>query len=271
LEPEAGLDPSNADTDADGVADGDEINLYSTDPTVADSDGDGAFDGEELFALNTNPAVWDDFSGNANTQAMAQEAVPAPAPASEQQVVTLGQESVENLSASNGDAAALGTGDASAAPGSITRGGVTVPGSSILGPDGVYSVSEISPPNVSVSGNSNPPPVVEPAPVAAPVTTEAAAPVATDTAAATATDLDGDNYADALEWEIGLDANNPDTDGDSVADGDETTIYGTDPFTWDSDGDGLSDGQELFASSTDPLAGDTNGDGVWDGEAVAPA
>ena len=34
---------------ADGAADGDEITLYGTEPTVADTDGDGVFDGEELF------------------------------------------------------------------------------------------------------------------------------------------------------------------------------------------------------------------------------
>jgi hypothetical protein len=62
LEPGLGLDPTNADTDADGVADGDEPNIYGTDPTVNDTDGDGASDGEELFASHTDPLVWNDFS-----------------------------------------------------------------------------------------------------------------------------------------------------------------------------------------------------------------
>jgi hypothetical protein len=62
LEPGLGLDPSNPDTDADHVADGDELNIYGTDPTVADTDGDGALDGEELFATHTDPLVWDDLS-----------------------------------------------------------------------------------------------------------------------------------------------------------------------------------------------------------------
>ena len=56
---EAGLDPYNPDTDGDGVADGDEVNIYFTDPWVWDSDGDGISDGEELFGLLTNPLVWD--------------------------------------------------------------------------------------------------------------------------------------------------------------------------------------------------------------------
>jgi len=59
LEVESGLDPHNPDTDGDGVADGDEGNLYGTNPLVWDTDGDGLADGEELFATGTDPVVWD--------------------------------------------------------------------------------------------------------------------------------------------------------------------------------------------------------------------
>jgi hypothetical protein len=62
LELDVGLDPTNVDTDGDGVADGDEGNLYGTDPTVVDTDGDGVSDGGELFDRRSNPLVWDDFS-----------------------------------------------------------------------------------------------------------------------------------------------------------------------------------------------------------------
>jgi hypothetical protein len=57
LEPGLGLDPTNADTDGDHVADGDELNLYGTDPLNGDTDGDGVSDGEELFATHTDPLV----------------------------------------------------------------------------------------------------------------------------------------------------------------------------------------------------------------------
>lgn len=57
---EMGLDPYNADTDGDGVADGDELALYGTDPFNWDSDGDGIADGEELFGLYSDPLVWDE-------------------------------------------------------------------------------------------------------------------------------------------------------------------------------------------------------------------
>ena len=59
---EVGLDPSDPDSDDDGVADGDEVNIYLTDPFNGDSDGDGASDGEELFSTMTDPLVWDDFA-----------------------------------------------------------------------------------------------------------------------------------------------------------------------------------------------------------------
>ena len=62
LEPGLGLDPTTPDTDGDGVADGDEPNLYGTDPLNRDSDGDGLSDGEELFGIHTDPLVWDDGS-----------------------------------------------------------------------------------------------------------------------------------------------------------------------------------------------------------------
>jgi hypothetical protein len=166
LEADLGLDPTNADTDGDGVADGDEINIYGTDPTLFDTDGDGDSDGQELFGIKTDPLVWNDFSTDANTQSLAQEANPAPAQSVQPQkeVATLGQEATENLSATNGNAASRGKGDASSAPGSVTRGGVTVPSTSPLGPDGSYKVSETAPPTVSVSGTTSTPPVIVPAP-----------------------------------------------------------------------------------------------------------
>ena len=91
--------------------------------------------------------------------------------------------------------------------------------------------------------------VMAPAPepvadTAAPVTDES---ISNDTGAAIDSgDLDGDNYPDAEEPNLGLDPNNVDTDGDGVADGDEITIYGTDPTVADTDGDGRSDGDELI-------------------------
>lgn len=170
--------------------------------------------------------------------------------------VTTAPGTTENVTATDGDAAVRGTGNATAAPGTVTRDGSS--GMDLLGPDGTYSVSENTPSNVTTGDSGVPAPVYEAAPEVAPAPVESVEPVIADTVVAVEGDLDGDNYADALEIEVGLDPNNPDGDGDGVADGDEVNIYGTNAFTWDSDGDGLSDGDELFNTRTDPL--------VWDAE-----
>ncbi|MDP9363227.1 MAG: thrombospondin type 3 repeat-containing protein [Chloroflexota bacterium] len=54
-----GSDPLNADFDADGLADGAEVNQYGTDPLNNDSDGDGLIDGDEANQYGSNPASTD--------------------------------------------------------------------------------------------------------------------------------------------------------------------------------------------------------------------
>ena len=54
-----GSDPLNADFDADGLADGAEVNQYGTDPLNNDSDGDGLIDGDEVNQYGSNPASTD--------------------------------------------------------------------------------------------------------------------------------------------------------------------------------------------------------------------
>ena len=49
-----GTDPRYADTDGDGISDGDEVNVYHTNPLLADTDGDGISDGDEI-AAGTDP------------------------------------------------------------------------------------------------------------------------------------------------------------------------------------------------------------------------
>lgn len=55
----AGTNPIDADTDADGVADNDEISLYQTSPLLPDTDGDGLSDSEEIFVTFTSPLFVD--------------------------------------------------------------------------------------------------------------------------------------------------------------------------------------------------------------------
>lgn len=55
VEDSLGSDPFNADTDFDGLNDGDEVNLYFTNVLLLDTDGDGLSDGEEVLSFITDP------------------------------------------------------------------------------------------------------------------------------------------------------------------------------------------------------------------------
>jgi hypothetical protein len=58
------------------------------------------------------------------------------------------QKSNEAVTAVDGNAAAMGPGDASAAPGTVTRG------AGLLAPDGSYNVRDSAPSSVSISGDT---------------------------------------------------------------------------------------------------------------------
>ena len=57
-------DPTNADTDGDGVNDGPEVNEHSTGPLNTDSDGDGRTDGEEINGPPTSNPLEEDTDGD---------------------------------------------------------------------------------------------------------------------------------------------------------------------------------------------------------------
>lgn len=61
----AGTDPFNADTDADGLGDGEELNRRQTNPLTADSDNDGLPDGDEVNR-GTDPLVMDSDGDGVN-------------------------------------------------------------------------------------------------------------------------------------------------------------------------------------------------------------
>lgn len=94
-------------------------------------------------------------------------------------------------------------------------------------------------------------------------------------------DSDNDCLPDWLEEILGLDPNNPDTDGNGIPDGEEDpdldgltncaeAFLGTDQETADSDNDGLTDGEEVFDLVTSPLNPDTDFDGIRDGDEMFP-
>ncbi len=53
------LNPSNSDTDGDGLSDGAERNTHKTDPAKTDSDGDGLRDGDEVLTHKSDPTKRD--------------------------------------------------------------------------------------------------------------------------------------------------------------------------------------------------------------------
>ena len=81
-------------------------------------------------------------------------------------------------------------------------------------------------------------------------------------------DPDLDALVNSVEFAIGTDPANADTDGDGLTDGEEVNITLTDPLDVDSDDDGLSDGAEVNTHSTDPLDDDSDDDGLSDGAEV---
>ncbi|MCX6872918.1 MAG: lectin-like protein [Verrucomicrobia bacterium] len=54
-----GLDPLAADTDADGLTDGQELTTTHTSPVLDDTDGDGLLDGAEVNTYHSNPLLVD--------------------------------------------------------------------------------------------------------------------------------------------------------------------------------------------------------------------
>ncbi|MEW6536943.1 MAG: hypothetical protein AB1454_15135, partial [Candidatus Auribacterota bacterium] len=69
-------------------------------------------------------------------------------------------------------------------------------------------------------------------------------------------------------WGYGTNPLLPDTDGDSILDGDEVYQYGTNPLNPDSDSDGLTDDEEITLG-TNPNNEDTDNDGMVDAWEIA--
>ena len=81
-------------------------------------------------------------------------------------------------------------------------------------------------------------------------------------------DYDSDGCDNLCEWQNDLDPDNPDTDGDTLTDGDEMFVYPTLPDNEDTDNDGLNDNIEVLptGSGTNPLDQDSDDDGLTDGQ-----
>ena len=230
----AGLNPTNPDTDGDGLRDGDEVQIYNTDPRIVDTDGDALVDG---------------YDGHVSTNSY-----PAGVDANHNGFVD--GELDFGCSATNSDTDGDGMND-----GWEVRYGFNplVPnGSSDGDGDGLTNLEEsqhgTDPNNPDTDGDGMPDgwevhhglnPLVNDA----------------------ALDPDNDGLTNFQEYQNGTDPQNRDTDGDGIPDGWEVN-HGLDPLVNDAaldpDSDGLTNLQE-YQNGTNPHNSDTDGDGMPDG------
>jgi outer membrane protein OmpA-like peptidoglycan-associated protein len=215
-EKQLGTDPNKADTDGDGLSDGDEVNKYhtnplkvdsdidnlpdkdeimvnKTDPNKADTDGDGLSDGDEVLKYNTDPLKTDtDGDGLSDgDEVLKYKTDPI-------------VKDTDGDGLSDNDEVMKYKTD----PLKVDTDG-----------DGLKDGDEI------VQYLTDP----------------------------LKTDTDGDGLMDGEE--ISLFKTDPlkrETDGDGLSDGDEVLNYKTDPLKVDTDGDGIGDGVEVL-NKTNPL------------------
>lgn len=89
-ENELGTDPYDADTDDDGLSDGEEVNLYRTNPLVADTDMDALLDGAEVRTYKTDPLDRDtDDGGVADGHEVIEDSTDPLDPSDDLQLYTL--------------------------------------------------------------------------------------------------------------------------------------------------------------------------------------
>lgn len=243
-------DPSNPDTDGDGILDGIEMGVTSsvagsgcppladadpttrTSPVDADTDGDGIPDGAE--DANRDGALGADESNPRATDTDG-DLIPDNIEDANQDGVRDVGETHPNRRDTDGDLIADGIEDANR--------------------DGMRQMDETDP-------------------------------LVLDTDMDGLDDGAEDTNHNGIHEPYETDALNPDTDCDGLSDGDELTIHMTSPLVPDTDGDGISDGVELGitmgvpgaicmgtiaidadpTTTTDPLNIDTDGDGLSDGQ-----
>ena len=227
-----GTDPLSADTDGDGLSDGQEVNVYGTSPTNADTDGDGLKDGEEV-GRDTNPLSADsDGDGLKDGWEVANGLDPlvssgddgADADPDGDGLTNL-QEQQRGTDPLNADTDGDGLSDGQEV--NVYR---TTPTNADTDGDGLKDGDE-------VGRGTNP----------------------------LATDSDGDGLLDGWEVAQGLDpvdasgenGASGDMDGDGLCNSDEQSL-GTDPHAADSDGDGVSDFLEI-CNGSDPVDGGDGG------------
>jgi|GEM_PF-1607277 len=264
--------PTVADTDFDTLSDGDEVNIHGTDPTRRDTDSDQAYDAAEI-AAGSDPDVrdtdgdgmLDGFEIQFGLNPLAADTTGDP----DGDGLTNLEESVKRTDPFNVDTDGDGVTDVDEIAGGtipyradhdfdgLDDGDElnvygTNPRDRDSDDDGLRDGQEVN------SYNTNPlladtdgdgmEDKIE--------VTQGSNPLVSDASA----DPDGDGLNNLAESVAGTRANNADTDGDTVSDGDEVNVHGSDPTTRDSDEDGINDNVEIDTHGTSPILEDTDGD-----------
>ncbi|MGC6514821.1 MAG: OmpA family protein, partial [Myxococcota bacterium] len=248
-----GTDPLDADSDDDGVIDGNEVDDYGTDPLDTDTDDDGIQDGTELGRSNghptdTDPAV---FIPDADPTTTTD---PLDADTDDGGI----SDGVEDANANGAiDAGEIDPNDPVDDTFFVDSDGDGLSdGAETVGSDGIPNSGDETDPfdaDTDDDGLTDGEEVLD---------------MGTDPNNA---DTDADGLFDGTEAGVTADDVGPDTDTSVfMPDADPTTT--TDPNDDDSDDDGLLDGTEdgsldgtVDAGETDPNAMDSDGDGLQDG------
>jgi formylglycine-generating enzyme required for sulfatase activity len=247
--------PNLADSDNDGVNDGQEV-TDATNPLIADTDDDGLKDGEEK-TLGTNPLLTDtDGDSYSDSYEVENQSDPKTNESFPTYTLTL----INNGTTTGGTFAKSGT---------LAHGtNATLTATPLSG----YLFGSW---NSAASGTNNPTSVLMDSDktVGATFVQDTRDPdsdgltnyqeIIVRLTNPNVADSDGDGVNDGQEV---TDATNPlvaDTDADGITDGEEKTRT-TNPLVVDTDGDGLGDLQEITITQTNPIVADTNDNGVND-------
>ncbi|MEW6535302.1 MAG: hypothetical protein AB1454_06730 [Candidatus Auribacterota bacterium] len=284
LNPDAvGSDPSNPDTDNDGVIDGFEYYIHKTSPIDPDTDDDGLSDGDELLVYFTNPLTSDTDSDKMpdlwevtfGLDPLLDDANLDP----DNDTLSNYYEFVRSADLYNPDLDNDGIPDGV----EVTIGtALNDPDTDDDGiPDGVEYLHGLNPKsrdgwkdkdNDRISNYDE---YILGTNISSPDTDNDGMwdgyerdnqldPLADDSYG----DLDNDGIPNRDEITFGTHPDNRDTDSDGLTDYEELYLYLTDPLDNDYDNDGLSDGMEIKQYQTDPFVADTDNDGLPDGAEI---
>jgi len=222
-----GTDPLRTDTDSDGLSDADELNLYGTNPLSADSDNDGMPDGWEV-ANGLNPSLDSDASDDADSDGLTNL-----------EEYMIGTDFQDSDTDNDG----------------MPDGWEMLYGFNPLADDALSDADSDGLTNLEEYTQQTDPQDTDTDDDGMPNAWETAYGFDPETAGDADGDADGDGLTNAQECQAQTNPQAADTDDDMLNDGEEINIYHTNPILRDTDGDGYIDGAEI-QQGRDPLVAD---------------